>query len=99
LRELIQKLREDQIFKGATPEDLKARDQEKRTQMEIPFDGKRIVGIRTLGTMYDHNCVALTRDDGAEFKMNVDQFLQLIRGKTLYGKVARKHAYLYFTPV
>jgi len=58
------------------------------------LSGKELQSARTLGTMYDHNCIKLISKDGNEYRISADVILEALKHFSFSKQKARVHTYL-----
>lgn len=58
------------------------------------LSGKELQGARTLGSMYDHNCIMLTDKDGNDYRISADVILEALKKFNFNTEKARVHTYL-----
>lgn len=58
------------------------------------MNGKYIKRLNTLGTMYDHNCIAVTTRQGHTFRLDVKEFMKVIDRFDFDVEKKKVHSYL-----
>ena len=57
--------------------------------------GEDLVGSRTLGSRYDHNCIELHDKEGKKFRISCDVILEALKKFNFDTETLRVHTYLY----
>ena len=58
------------------------------------IEGKALKAARTLGTMYDHNCIGLTDKNGNDYRISAEVILEALKHFNFETREARVHTYL-----
>jgi len=56
--------------------------------------GVDLVGARTLGSMYDHDCIELTDKNGLNYRISATEILSILQKFDFEQRKARIHYYL-----
>lgn len=56
--------------------------------------GEDLIGARTLGSMYDNDCISLKDKDGNDYRISATQILEALQKFSFSERKARKHIYL-----
>ena len=60
----------------------------------MELEGRQIVSIHTIGSMYDNDCVRVVDDAGIEYRMSCANILKMVDSFVFGINKKRKHKYL-----